>query len=855
MLIIEDDVTYRHLLKEMLSNLPFQITTCANAENGMKAYLEKSYPLIVLDLMLPGMGGIEFCKKIRSLPNGEKCMIIAMTGGEEVRYFQKALDAGADDFIAKSNIDDTFLIRMRIASHLIEERKRSEEALKESEETAKVILNASPDFIILLNTEGIILECNEAFASQFKKPISELIGLSIWTLFIPEETKRYQAYHHDVVQSGTPLNAEILSGQIWTNTIATPILNSKGEVIKIAVYAHDISERKAAEAITLNFNKRFQMLIEKFPDMTYIYSDKPHASYWSSKAEAVFGLSRSDLSDQPFLWHQAIYPDDLKLVNQAMDECKRGKPFDIEYRIIDQNRNIRWLRDRAVCQCREGEYIGIDGLVTEITERKKAEMALLSAKNSAETANRVKTEFLSNMNHEINTPLNAIFGSTQILLKQSKKLDLPSQFQQYLEIIKDGSCNLAEIMANILDLAKLESSKSSVVETELNLKQLFQGMFHIFKEKARQKNLSFKYDYDSKLPAMIRSDRTLLNQILFNLIDNAIKFTPEGKSVRIKANKDGDNLVFQIIDKGIGISEEQQAKVFEMFDQADGSTTREYGGIGLGLSLTRNMIELLGGDIHVQSSFGQGSVFTIRLPLVSVSQGKGNAESNPADNQFAKDNVIIIVEDNPINIKMMEALLEDIGLDFHIATNGAEGVAKTRELLAEGSLPDIILMDMFMPIMDGLEALRLIHQLPDCADIPIVAFSADSSSEREQEAKQVGACAYITKPVDFQKLIPLLNKYLRKDIQTGLETDLNVSCLTMPEEVKKELKKGFNKLTQISIIETEKLIDQINRMLVLCEEYDTPYFKVLKQLEDPAFNADEEEFNQLLNEVLNNGDF
>lgn len=728
-LIIEDDHVCQKLMAEVLAQLPLEITACPDAESGLKAYLEKPYHLIILDLILPGMDGTEFCKRIRSLPNGKKCMIIAITGGEEARYFQSALDAGVDDYLFKPVVPDFLLLRLRIAYHLIVERKRNAELLRESEETAKVILNASPDQIFLLDPEGIILDCNETFAGLFNKSACKLIGSSVWSLFRSDETERYQAFHHGIVQSGKPLKMEIQENQSWIDVSATPIFNEAGDVIKIAIFVHDISE------------------------------------------------------------HQ------------------------------------------------------------------KAKEDLLKAKNEAEAASRAKTEFLANMNHEINTPLNAISGFTQLLFNQSGNLNLPPRFNQYLETIREASQNLAEIMANILDLARLETGELTVSEDELNLKQLFQGMFHVFRKKARRKNLDYTYQFDSKLPLIIRSDRTLLNQILLNLTDNAIKFTPEGQTVQLKAKKDCDTLVFEVIDQGIGISEQQQGLIFEMFCQADSSSTRSHGGIGAGLSLTKHMIDLLGGTIQIRSSPGRGSEFVVRLPLVPVSRQDSAAERYPMNIQFAKNNIVLVVEDNPINLRMIEAVVEDMGLQIHAATNGQEGVEKTRELQAEGHPPDIILMDMFMPVMDGPEAIRLIHRLPECSKIPVVVLSADPSSEREKEAKQAGACAYVTKPVDFQKLIPLLSRYLRKDHRTDLHSQSNRLRPTIPDEVKRKLEEGFNDLSRISIIETEKLVDQINRMLALCEGYDSPHFNCLKQLEDPAFNADEAEFNRLLHEALSNGDF
>jgi len=398
----------------------------------------------------------------------------------------------------------------------------------------------------------------------------------------------------------------------------------------------------------------------------------------------------------------------------------------------------------------------------EIINRQQVENELCDAMEQAETASRAKTHFLANMSHEIRTPLNAIVGFSEILMEEVKGFSFPTDIVDYANDIASSGRKLCEVIEDILDLAKIEAGKIEIVEKEMNLKLLIQSIYHVNKIQALTKKLQYTYYLDSGLPVAIHSDRNKLNQILTNLISNAIKFTPEGKSVELRAIKEDSYLILQVIDQGIGIPEDKLSAIFQSFEQVDGSISKKFGGTGLGLAITKNLTELLGGNIWVESTLGEGSVFTVKLPLIGISSKAVSSKEIIYQNlHFSRDNQILIIEDEPVNQKMIKILFHKMGLEIHLANNAQEGIEKVQQLIAEGHPPDLILMDLHLPEMDGFEAAGRIHFLSKDTNIPIVALSADAFTEQQLKAQAVGMKDYLVKPVDISKLVAVLKKYLR----------------------------------------------------------------------------------------------
>ncbi|MCP4579567.1 MAG: PAS domain S-box protein, partial [Deltaproteobacteria bacterium] len=465
---------------------------------------------------------------------------------------------------------------------------------------------------------------------------------------------------------------------------------------RILAFVSDITERKKAE----------KALKESEENLTQA-QELAHLGYWKLDVEtkrvmgtkelfSIFGIGPDEADLEAFV--EVVHPEDrednVSYIQQGMEH---GTPWDIEHRLVLKDGTLKWVH--AIGKAIEGEngsIVSLMGITQDITQQKQLEYALGIAKAKAEAADKSKSEFLANMGHEIRTPMNAIIGFSQLLLKQADALAVPDDFKHSLNNILAGGNTLERLINDILDLSKIDTGNMTVSGEIMSLKQLLETVFNVNRARAEKKGLEFSYQLDAALPEFVRSDPARLNQVLMNLISNAIKFTPEGKAVLLKALKTGDKILFQVIDQGIGIAAEKQEAIFSPFEQMDRGTTRRYEGTGLGLALVKKIVELLQGSITVESKADQGSVFSVAIPLVEGETPESTPRLDGERPAFLQDNVVLVVEDNPMNQEFIIALLEELGVESHLAENGEQGIEKTLELK-----PDVVLMDIHMPVMDG----------------------------------------------------------------------------------------------------------------------------------------------------------
>ncbi|PIE89813.1 MAG: hypothetical protein CR997_09050 [Acidobacteria bacterium] len=371
---------------------------------------------------------------------------------------------------------------------------------------------------------------------------------------------------------------------------------------------------------------------------------------------------------------------------------------------------------------------------------------LLEAKERAESATRAKSEFLANMSHELRTPLNGVVGMVSILLEME---DAPNKLE-YLQTIQKSGDNLLAIVDDLLDFSKTEAGMLALAKEPFTLKDVINNTIQLMLNKAEEKNISLTLKIAASVPEIVLGDQVRLSQIILNLIGNAIKFTENGQ-VTLHVNCRGSSLVFKIVDTGIGMSKDQQTKLFERFTQADTSITRRFGGTGLGLAITRNLVELMGGSIQLNSKLGKGTTFTVKLPLQLPSgSAKSKQQVGIKPRSQSQEKHILIVEDNPVNQRVAEVMLQRSGCTSDLAGNGREAI----DILKEKDF-DLVLMDLQMPVLDGLEATALIRK-PSTGtrnpDIPIIAMTASGLESDRQACFDVGMNGYIPKPVKLQKI-------------------------------------------------------------------------------------------------------
>ncbi|WP_052162231.1 hybrid sensor histidine kinase/response regulator [Aquabacterium sp. NJ1] len=391
---------------------------------------------------------------------------------------------------------------------------------------------------------------------------------------------------------------------------------------------------------------------------------------------------------------------------------------------------------------------------------------LQAARDKAEAATRAKSAFIANMSHEIRTPMNAIMG-VNYLIQQGPLL--PGQAER-LRTVQEAAEHLLDIINNVLDLSKIEAGMFTLSPEDFDLPELLHKAMALVGDKAREKQLSLVVD-EQGCPSRLHGDAMRLSQVLINLLSNAVKFTEQGQvTLKVRAEPRGEHEVqlhIEVQDTGVGISAEQAGKLFNAFVQADESTTRRFGGTGLGLAITRSLVELMGGRIGVRSQVGHGSVFWCLLPL-GVAEAAPQAEATPDAPALSAEEAaallrqehggarVLLAEDNAINSLLAMELLSMAGVDTTPAKNGAEAVA-----LVQQQPFDLVLMDMHMPEMDGLQATRLIRQMPDQRDLPIVAMTASVLQEEKDACMAAGMNGHLSKPVDTQALYMALLKWFK----------------------------------------------------------------------------------------------
>ena len=539
----------------------------------------------------------------------------------------------------------------------------------------------------------------------------------------------------------------------------TPWRDADGAVAGIIVASDDVTELVGALKQVARNEERLNMALS-LADLHVFELDYTRRELFKAGAEDTFFIRPQTYEDLYRDIQVTIDPRDRPMVADLWRRhTENGEPYRAQYRIDRSDGQEVWVEGTADLHTDEhGQPLRLLGAIQNITERKRAEQAILRAKDQAEAANVAKSTFLATMSHEIRTPLNGVLGMAQVMAAEPLS---PVQ-RERLQIIQTSGETLLAILNDVLDLSKIEAGKLELETAPFDAAEIARGAHGAFCGVAEQKDLRFELTVEPEAQGVYLGDGTRVRQILYNLVSNALKFTERGE-VCVTISTAAPGLTIRVKDTGIGIPADRLDQLFEKFEQADASTTRRFGGTGLGLAICRDLVRLMKGEVTVESQPGQGSCFTAVLPLrrltgdVAPNHDEPQARAGP-DPVVGESLRVLAAEDNAVNQLVLKTMLQQAGIEPTIVGDGRAAVEAW-----ETAAWDIILMDVHMPVMDGVSATRMIRQREAAAGrtpTPILALTANAMSHQVAEYAASGMDGFVAKPIEIARLFTAIETAL-----------------------------------------------------------------------------------------------
>jgi len=641
--------------------------------------------------------------------------------------------------------------------------------LKISEERTRLILDSAGEGIIGVDTAGRATFVNNAAEQLLGFGEGELVGKPVHELihhsrpdgspYPPEECPMRAAFTEGTVHR---VDEEMLwrrdGSGFQVEYSATPIFKD-ATVIGAVVAFEDITERRRADEKIRNSEQRLAQIIDFLPDPTWVIDNAGVVVAWNRALEKLTGRQAKDMIGKGNYEYALAFYDERRPV--LIDLVKEWRPeYEKKYLSVKKDGNIlvsesyhRHLGDGGMYLSgtagllfdASGSAAGAIEALRDITDRKHLEEKLRQAQEAAEAASKAKGDFLANMSHEIRTPMNAILGMAHLALRT----ELTAKQRDYLEKIQTAGNSLLGIINDILDFSKIEAGKLAMESLPFNLDEVLDNLASLVTLKAHEKEgIEVLFSTSPEVPRALVGDPLRLGQIMINLTDNAVKFTEHGEIVvsseLVHAGEKTVEVKFAVRDSGIGLTEEQKARLFKSFSQADTSTTRKFGGTGLGLAISKRLVEMMGGRIWVESAPGKGSTFCFTAVFGIGKEEIRTRHTPPPDLKGLKT---LVVDDNSTSRKILQRMLESFSFAVALAASGEEGVTEFEKSTPAGGY-DLVVMDWKMPGLDGIETAKRIKNLPGLSRMPrIIMVTAYGREEIMRQAEKVGLDGFLIKPV------------------------------------------------------------------------------------------------------------
>lgn len=767
-LYIEDDEVTAELCRVVLDDLGYDVELAFTGRAGLDLFEKDIFDVVLLDYQLPDSNGIDVATEI--LARAPLTPIIFMTGRGSEKVAAQAVATGVAFYIIKDNQDIYTTILPELITKAItrmqDKRDTLEinEQLRISEEKYRSIFEGTAEGVITIDAEGLIESVNPQAETIFGYTASEILGQNVSILMAEEDRAEHDVYTREsqlhasrIINFSRDLEGLHKDGSLFPIELSVSPMTVGGNKKFIGI-VRDITERKLAGDALSDKLSFIEKIVSESPFGIATYGEDGFCTSVNQAALEIIGATEEQALDQNFNKTESWKTSGL--FDAAQEALSSGEVQNLTVNLTTTFDRETHVECYLIPFVEQGES-HLLLIFHDISERVSAEKAAIKAMQKAEQANHAKSDFLSSMSHELRTPMNAILGFGQLLENNPKEKLSAKQLDHTRQILKGGE-HLLTLIDQVLELSKIESGNISLSLENVLACDVIDESLKMVQAQAAERKIELKVLSSIEKQTMLWTDHIRFRQILLNLLSNAIKYNhPEGEVSVTLENVSGNYLKISVADKGYGIPEQKQDGIFEPFNRL-GRESGEIEGTGIGLTITKQIIALLEGEIGFESEEGIGSTFWIKLPLTEHEDAPVENSQNEDGNDAEKNvdeiaGVVLYIEDNPANLRLMEAVIgrlpEVVMISAHTAELGLE--------MAKNALPNIILMDINLPGMDGIAALGELRKIDETKNIPVIAISAAAMPKEIERGKMAGFDDYITKPIIVPEVLASISTYIK----------------------------------------------------------------------------------------------